>query len=55
MQGIEVYALCNKKEASSDNTLGRRQVRDEMFASQFEIYSKRFIKELRSQAMIEYR
>jgi peptidyl-prolyl cis-trans isomerase SurA len=55
MQGIEVYALCNKKEAGSDNTLGKRQIRDEMFASQFEIYSKRFIKELRSQAMIEYR
>jgi peptidyl-prolyl cis-trans isomerase SurA len=55
MQGIEVYALCNKKEAGADNTLGKRQIRDEMFASQFEIYSKRFIKELRSQAMIEYR
>ena len=54
-QGIEVYALCSKKESAGDNTLGKRKARDELFASQFETYSQRYIKELRSQAMIEYR
>lgn len=54
-QGIEVYALCGKKEAGSDNTLGKRKAREELFSSQFEIYSKRYIKELRSQAWIVYR
>ncbi len=54
-QGIEVYALCAKKESGSDNTLGKRKIREELFSSQFEIYSKRYMKELRSHAMIEYR
>ncbi len=54
-QGIEVFAVCGKKESAADNTLGKRKVRDELFTSQFQIYSQRFIKELRRQAMIEYR
>lgn len=54
-QGIEVFAVCAKREASADDTLGKRQVRQEIFSSQFDVYSKRFLKELRSQAMIEYR
>ncbi len=54
-QGIEVYALCDKKESSADNTLGKRKVREELYSSQFETFSKRYIKELRAQAMIEYR
>jgi peptidyl-prolyl cis-trans isomerase SurA len=54
-EGIEVFALCAKKAASAENTLGKRKVREELFTSQFDIYSKRYIKELRSQAMIEYR
>jgi len=54
-QGIEVFAICGKKEASSEQTLGRRKIHDELFSTQFDTYSKRFIKELRSQAMIEYK
>lgn len=54
-QGIEIYALCGKKQYDADNTLGKRKAREELFASQFETHSKRFIRELRSQAMIEYR
>ena len=54
-QGIEVFALCDKKESSADNTLGKRKVREELFSSQFETFSKRYLKELRGQAMIEYR
>ena len=54
-QGIEVFAVCAKREASADDTLGKRQVRQELLTSQFDVYAKRFMKELRSQAMIEYR
>jgi peptidyl-prolyl cis-trans isomerase SurA len=54
-QGIEVYALCGKKPAASDNAIGRREVREELFSAQFQTHSKRYLKELRSQAMIEYK
>jgi peptidyl-prolyl cis-trans isomerase SurA len=54
-QGVEVYALCAKKQSASDNTPGKRAAREELLTAQFEAHSKRFLKELRSQAMIEYR
>ena len=54
-QGIEVYVLCGKKPSSAENTPAKRAIRDEMFKEQFEGHSVRFLKELRSQAMIEYR
>lgn len=52
-QGVEVYALCGKRQ--SDNPPAKKEVRDEMYSEQFEILSKKFLKELRDQAMIEYR
>jgi peptidyl-prolyl cis-trans isomerase SurA len=52
-QGVEVYAVCGKKQ--SDNAPAKKETRDEMFNEQFESHSKRYLKELRSQAMIEYR
>jgi peptidyl-prolyl cis-trans isomerase SurA len=54
-QGVEVYALCGKKPSSADNVPGRKEVRDELVAERFQDHSKRYLKELRSQAMIEYR
>ena len=54
-QGIEVYALCGKKQADADNAPAKREMREELMKEQFESHSKRYIKELRSQAMIEYR
>jgi len=54
-QGIELYALCAKKQSSADNTLGRREVRDELVSEQFQANAKKYLKELRSQAMIEYK
>jgi peptidyl-prolyl cis-trans isomerase SurA len=54
-QGIEVYALCSKKQSAADNTPGRKEVRDELYSEQFKTLSARFLKELRTQAMIEYR
>ena len=54
-QGIEVYALCRKERASAENTPDKRKVREELVNPQFQANSKRFMKELRSQAMIEPR
>jgi peptidyl-prolyl cis-trans isomerase SurA len=53
-QGIEMFALCGKKE-TTDETPGKRQVREEMFAARFEDRAKRYLDELRRGAMIEYR
>ncbi len=52
-QGVEVYALCGKQKSESGPA--KKEVRDEMFNQAFEIVSKKYIKELRDQAMIEYR
>lgn len=55
LQGIEVYALCRKEPSSAENTPEKRKVREELVSEQFQTNSRRFLKELRSQAMIEYR
>jgi peptidyl-prolyl cis-trans isomerase SurA len=54
-QGVEVYALCDKKPSAAENVPGRKEIRDELFTERFQDHSKRYLKELRSQAMIEYR
>jgi len=54
-QGVEVYALCDKKPSRADNTPGKREAREELMTAQFQNHSKRYIKELRSQAMIEHK
>lgn len=53
LQGIEVYALCGKRQ--SENAPAKKEVRDEMYNEAFESISKKYLKELRDQAMIEYR
>lgn len=52
--GVEVFAVCEKKETTAD-TPGKRQVREEMFAQRFQAQAARYLKELRNGAMIEYR
>jgi peptidyl-prolyl cis-trans isomerase SurA len=52
-QGIEMFALCAKKETT--DTPGKRQVRNEIYAQRFEAQSKRYLQEMRRGAMIEYR
>ena len=52
-QGIEIYALCGKRE--SDVAPAKKEIRDEMANEAFNAQSKRYLKELRDQAMIEYR
>lgn len=53
-EGIQMFALCTKKETKSD-TPGMKEVRDEMFQKKFGAKAKRYLAELRRQAMIEYK
>jgi peptidyl-prolyl cis-trans isomerase SurA len=52
-QGVEVYALCGKRQ--SENAPAKKEVRDQMYTETFDALSKKYLKELREQAMIEYR
>jgi peptidyl-prolyl cis-trans isomerase SurA len=52
-QGVEVYAVCSRKE--SDNALEKKEARDQLYSEVFESRAKAYLKELRSQAMIEYK
>ncbi len=54
-QGVEVFAVCSKIPAAGSNSPARRQVRDDMFNERYQALSKKFLKELRSQALIEYK
>jgi peptidyl-prolyl cis-trans isomerase SurA len=54
-QGVEVHALCGKRQSDIDNAPAKREAREEVFKERFESHSARFLKELRSQAMIEFR
>ena len=51
-QGVELFAMCERKETKED-TPEKRQVRDKIFNEKFLARSKRFLQELRKQAMIE--
>jgi peptidyl-prolyl cis-trans isomerase SurA len=53
-QGIEVFALCGKKESKADSP-GKREVRDEIFAQKFQAQATQYLKQIRAGAMIEYR
>ena len=53
-QGVELFAVCSKTAATGD-TPAKRKVRDELFNERFQALSKKFLKELRHQALIEYK
>jgi peptidyl-prolyl cis-trans isomerase SurA len=53
-QGVEVFAVCSKNTAKGD-TPAKRKVRDEMYNERYQAASKKFLKELRNQALIEYK
>jgi peptidyl-prolyl cis-trans isomerase SurA len=53
-QGVELFAVCSKTAASGD-TPAKRKARDELFNERFQSLSKKFLKELRRQALIEYK
>jgi peptidyl-prolyl cis-trans isomerase SurA len=52
-QGVEVYAVCGRKQ--SDNAVEKKEARDQLYSETFDARAKAFLKELRSQAMIEYK
>lgn len=53
--GIEMFAICAKKESAADNTPGRRQARESVMAQRYEQRSKQYLQELRRGAMLEYK
>jgi peptidyl-prolyl cis-trans isomerase SurA len=53
-QGVEMFALCNNKETKTDSPM-KVQLRQELYAKKFDNEAKRFLDEIRKQAMIEYK
>ncbi len=53
-QGFEMYALCNKKESTTDSAV-KHEVREELYNKRFTTEAKKFLDEIRKSAMIEYK
>jgi peptidyl-prolyl cis-trans isomerase SurA len=53
-QGLQMFAVCNKKETTAESPL-RREVREQLYTKRFESESKKFLEEIRKSAMIEYK
>jgi len=53
-EGIQMFALCSKKETTSD-TPEKKEIREQMFQKKFGVQAKRYLAELRREAMIEYK
>jgi peptidyl-prolyl cis-trans isomerase SurA len=52
-QGLQMFALCSKKESTAESSV-KRELREQIYNKRFESESKRFLDEIRKQAMIEY-
>ena len=53
-QGLQMFAVCNKRQTTAD-TPAKRQAKEQIFNKRFEVESKRFLDEIRKEAMIEYK
>jgi len=53
-QGIQMFAVCERKATTADSPI-KRQLREEMYNKRYDAQSKKFLDEIRRQAMIEYR
>lgn len=53
-QGIQMFALCEKKESKTDSP-AKSEARQQIYSKKFEAESKRYLDEIRKQAMIEYK
>jgi peptidyl-prolyl cis-trans isomerase SurA len=53
-EGIQMFAICSKKESKSD-TPEAKKMRDQLFEQKFGARAKRYLAELRRSAMIEYK
>lgn len=54
-QGIELFAVCTKKESVGGETPTKRETRDKIAQDRFVTQGKRYLEQLRKTAMIEYR
>ncbi len=52
--GIQMVALCGRKPTTID-TPKRKEMRDKMYAQKYQTTSDNYLKEIRKEAMIEYR
>ena len=55
IQGVELFAVCDKKETKGGESSAKREAREAMYQERYQALSKKFLKELRSQALIEIR
>lgn len=53
-EGVQMFAVCDRKASKTDSP-ALTQVRNTLFQKRFERESKRYLDELRKQAMIEYK
>lgn len=53
-QGLQMFALCDKKESKADSP-AKREIREKLFTSRYQAESKKFLDEIRKSAMIEYK
>lgn len=52
--GVETFAMCGKREVRGESS-AKREIKDELTASQYTAESKKFLAELRKQSLIVYR
>lgn len=55
LQGVELFAVCGKKEAKGGESPSKREAREAVYQERYQALSKKYLKELRSQALIELR
>jgi peptidyl-prolyl cis-trans isomerase SurA len=53
-EGVQVFAVCGKRQTNSDSP-GKKAAREKLFASRYEELAQRYLKTIRSTALIEYR
>lgn len=53
-EGVQMFALCSKRESKND-TPGKKEIREEIFQQKFGAQAKRYLAQLRREAMIEYK
>ena len=53
-QGLQMFALCDKKESKTDSPF-KREVRQALYAKKFDVEAKKYLDEIRKSAMIEYK
>ena len=54
-QGVELFAVCDKKETKGGESPSKREAREAVYQERYQALSKKYLKELRSQALIEIR